>query len=36
MKYPKERKEAILKKILPPQNKPITEIAKKEDFFRSD
>jgi transposase-like protein len=30
MKYSKERKEAILKKMLPPQNKPIAEIAKAE------
>lgn len=30
MKYPKERKEAILKKMLPPHNRPIAEIAREE------
>jgi transposase-like protein len=30
MKYPKERKEAILKKMLPPHHKSIAEIAKEE------
>lgn len=30
MGYPKERKEAVLKKMLPPQNKSIPEIAKEE------
>ena len=30
MGYPKERKEAVLKKMLPPHNKPIPEIAKEE------
>jgi len=30
MKYPKERKEAILKKMLPPHPKSIVEIAKEE------
>jgi transposase-like protein len=32
MKYPKERKEAILKKMLPPHNKSIAEIAKEESI----
>lgn len=30
MGYPKERKEAVLKKMLPPSNKSIPEIAKEE------
>jgi transposase-like protein len=30
MKYPTERREAILKKMLPPQNKSIAEIAQEE------
>lgn len=30
MKYPQERKEAVLKKMLPPHNKSIPEIAKEE------
>jgi transposase len=30
MGYPKERKEEVLKKMLPPHNKPIPEIAKEE------
>jgi transposase-like protein len=30
MGYPKERKEAVLKKMLPPHNKPIPQIAKEE------
>jgi len=30
MGYPKERKEAVLKKMLPPHNKTIPEIAKEE------
>lgn len=30
MSYPKERKEAILKKMLPPHNKSIPELAKEE------
>lgn len=30
MGYPKERKEAVLKKMLPPQSKSIPEIAKEE------
>ena len=30
MPYPAERKEAVLKKMLPPHNKPIPEIAKEE------
>lgn len=30
MGYPKERKEAVLKKMLPPNNKTIPEIAKEE------
>ena len=30
MSYPKERKEAVLKKMLPPQNKTIKEIAQEE------
>jgi transposase-like protein len=30
MGYPRERKEAVLKKMLPPQNKTIPEIAKEE------
>ncbi len=30
MHYPKERKEAILKKMLPPNNKPIKELAAEE------
>lgn len=32
MGYPRERKEAVLKKILPPSNKPISEIAREEDI----
>lgn len=30
MGYPKERKEAVLKKLLPPENKTIKELAKEE------
>jgi len=30
MRYPKERKEAVLKKMLPPNNKTIREIAREE------
>ena len=30
MKYSKERKEAILKKMLPPENKSLQEIAQSE------
>ncbi len=30
MRYPKERKEAVLKKMLPPNNKSIREIARDE------
>ncbi|MCU7888673.1 MAG: transposase, partial [Candidatus Thiodiazotropha sp. (ex Lucinoma aequizonata)] len=30
MGYPKERKEAVVKKMLPPNNKTIPEIAKEE------
>ena len=30
MKYPNERKQAILKKMMPPNNKPITELAREE------
>ncbi|WP_419597186.1 transposase [Thiolapillus sp.] len=30
MRYPKERKEAVLKKMLPPNNKPIQELAQEE------
>jgi transposase-like protein len=30
MKYPQERKEAVLKKMLPPHNKTIPELAKEE------
>ena len=30
MDYPRERKEAVLKKMLPPCNKPMSEIAKEE------
>ena len=30
MGYPRERKEAVLKKMLPPCSKPISEIAKEE------
>ena len=30
MGYPRERKEAVLKKMLPPNNKPIAEISKEE------
>ncbi len=30
MRYPKERKEAVLKKMLPPQNKTIKELAEEE------
>jgi transposase-like protein len=30
MRYPKERKEAILKKMLPPNNKTIKELAQEE------
>ncbi|WP_419653125.1 hypothetical protein, partial [Thiolapillus sp.] len=30
MPYPKERKEAVLKKMLPPKNKPIQELAQDE------
>jgi transposase-like protein len=32
MKYPQERKEAVLKKMLPPHNKSIPEIAKEENI----
>jgi transposase-like protein len=30
MAYPQERKEAILKKLLPPVNKSVAEVAKEE------
>ena len=30
MGYPKERKEAVLKKMMPPHNKPIPELADEE------
>ena len=30
MGYPKERKEAVLKKMLPPNNRPIPVIAREE------
>jgi transposase-like protein len=30
MGYPRERKEAVLRKMLPPNNKPIPEISKEE------
>ena len=30
MGYPKERKEVVLKKLLPPENKTIKELAKEE------
>ena len=30
MGYPRERKEAVLKKMLPPHNKPISQISKEE------
>ena len=30
MRYPKERKEAVMKKMLPPNNKTIREIAREE------
>ena len=30
MRYPKERREAVLKKMLPPNNRPISELAKEE------
>ncbi len=32
MGYPRERKEAVLKKMLPPNNKPIPEISKEEEI----
>ena len=32
MRYPKERKEAVLKKMLPPNNKTIKEIAQEEEI----
>ncbi|WP_416183068.1 transposase [Methylicorpusculum sp.] len=32
MKYPQERKEAVLKKMLPPHSKHIPEIAKEENI----
>ena len=30
MAYPQERKEAIIKKLLPPVNKSVAEVAKEE------
>ena len=30
MGYPRERKEAVLKKMLPPHNRPITQLAREE------
>ncbi|MEW6141485.1 MAG: transposase, partial [Thermodesulfobacteriota bacterium] len=30
MQYPKERKEAILSKMMPPHNRPIADLAKEE------
>jgi transposase-like protein len=35
MKYSKERKEAILRKMLPPENKSISEIAQEEGIATS-
>ena len=35
MGYPRERKEAVLKKMLPPCNKPISEIAREEGISES-
>jgi len=32
MRYPKERKEAVLKKMLPPNNKTIKELSVEEDI----
>ena len=32
MKYPQERRETVLKKMLPPSNKSIAEIAKEENI----
>lgn len=34
MRYTKERKEAVLKKMLPPNNRPIREIAQEEGIAR--
>ena len=35
MRYPKERKEAVLKKMLPPNNKPIQELAQEEGICKA-
>lgn len=32
MRYPAERREAVLKKMLPPHNRPISELAKEENI----
>ncbi|MGF1612582.1 MAG: transposase, partial [Gammaproteobacteria bacterium] len=35
MRYPKERKEAILKKMLPPNNKTIKALAEEEGISQA-
>ncbi|MBI5781674.1 MAG: transposase, partial [Rhodocyclales bacterium] len=32
MKYAEERREAILRKLLPPENRPVAEVAAEEDL----
>ncbi len=36
MRYPKERREAVLKKMLPPNNRTISELAKEEGKYSSN
>ena len=31
MKYSEERREAILRKLLPPENRPVAEVAAQDD-----
>jgi hypothetical protein len=36
MRYSKERKEAVLRKMMPPQNRSIVELAKEEGIAEAD
>jgi len=35
MKYSEERREAILRKLLPPENRPVAEVAAEEAISAS-
>ena len=33
--YPAERKEAILRQMMPPENRPVSGLAKESDLFQT-